>query len=134
MTARCASYRAPAVRARDGASTTAVDPLASLAAKDSTAGRLEPPDEGRRNLAGPSLGDREAVLLAERAQHPAEDTAQWGLRAHIGVQRVAGQQATPARPGETLFAEATHRKQREADEAQQLVRPELTQQSQERSN
>ena len=73
-------------------------------------------------LAGAPLGHGEAALLAEAAQHPAEQATAGGFGGQVGVQRVAGQQPGAARRHRILLGQAAHRQQREAPEAQQPAR------------
>ena len=66
-------------------------------------------DERRGQLPGAALGHREAVLLAEAAEHPAEQAAAGGVGRQVGVQRVAGQQPGGAVAAKALLGQAPHR-------------------------
>ena len=92
-------------------------------ADDPTAARLEAAHQRVGEPTGAAFGDGEAVLLAERREHPAEEPAQRLLGPEVGVQRVAGEQQRAARARERLLRHGADREQREPGEARPLARP-----------
>jgi hypothetical protein len=81
-------------------------------------------DERGGQLRGPALRCREAVLLAQPAQHPAEQAAARRLRREVGMEGIAGQQPGGAVPAEALLGEPPHREDGEPQEAQEPSGPE----------
>jgi hypothetical protein len=86
--------------------------------------RLEPGDERVDESAGAADRDREADLLAEHRQQPAEHRAARAVRRQVGVQRVAGEQQRGGLAGELLLGVAPHRLQRKPGEPQPVGDPE----------
>ncbi len=117
---------------RPGPTAADLDRLRPRSAPDLATGGLQTPHERGRDLTGATGRRGEAMILGQRAQHPAERPAEGHLGADVAVQCVAGQQPRTAIGGEGLLAQAPDGEHGKAGEAQQLAGTEIPQQPERR--
>ena len=109
---------------RPCASTVNDDALDGSVTAHAAALRLEPLDQGPRQLAGSALGSREADTLGETREQPAVEAAGRGFRAQIRVQGIAGEEPCPSLAAKVLLRQPPHREAHRAQEADPLPAPE----------
>lgn len=91
---------------------------ALLRSLDPTAGSLETSHEGSGQRFRAALRHREADVLPEHGQQPAEDAAPGRVRGHVRVHRVASQEQPAALAAEVLVGEPSYGKDADAGQVE----------------